>query len=215
MRCECLSPFLFACAIWADCQSCDFRMLSRAQNSSKKMCNKVSCENAQKTFDTFFHVFSTIFFFGSSRLCWAAPNFIPANLGGIGNRGGKTAKRERERERNYSLHFWQQKFFAYAYILGCPFFAVVNIISVRPRSGTAGSTPMGDAHPFSQPVGLPVCLTSCHSNTLSYPAPIRWNLIGEVRKAIFSATDRLGYELWRKYILKSIDLLLQVLSGGG
>lgn len=160
-----------------------------------------------------FSTFFPPFFFLAQAGCAGLPQILSQRT--LGALETAVVKLQRERERNYSLHFWQQKFFAYAYILGCPFFAVVNIISVRPRSGTAGSTPMGDAHPFSQPVGLPVCLTSCHSNTLSYPAPIRWNLIGEVRKAIFSATDRLGYELWRKYILKSIDLLLQVLSGGG
>jgi len=38
---------------------------------------------------------------------------------------------------------------------------------------------------------------------------VRWNLIGEVRKAVFGATDYLGHELWRRYILKGLDLLVQ------
>lgn len=38
------------------------------------------------------------------------------------------------------------------------------------------------------------------------------NLIGEVRKAVFGATDYLGHELWRRYILKGLDLLVQVSS---
>ena len=41
---------------------------------------------------------------------------------------------------------------------------------------------------------------------------IYFNLIGEVRKAVFNAIDFLGYELWRRYILKGLDLLLDVCS---
>ena len=40
---------------------------------------------------------------------------------------------------------------------------------------------------------------------------ICWNLIGEVRKAVFNAIDFLGLELWRRYILKGLDALVDEL----
>uniref|UniRef100_A0A7S1I2X2 Dynamin N-terminal domain-containing protein n=1 Tax=Eutreptiella gymnastica TaxID=73025 RepID=A0A7S1I2X2_9EUGL len=55
---------------------------------------------------------------------------------------------------------------------------------------------------------LQLSLFKTQDDTMPGATQIRWNLIGDMRKAVFNAIDFLGYELWRRYILKGLELLV-------